>query len=248
MVSTSSSDTPSTDIPDLFEGERKALEKARTIGANTGANAQEYRVALTELTEHFERLLRETRRLIGRSDRAEREMQALALQLQYRATHDALTGVLNRGAVIEQASKALRLERTVVVLLDIDDFKKVNDDFGHPAGDSVILGVVHCLRSIVKERGVIGRVGGEEFTVVLPQHNLTDALQLAESMRSAIYSHTFAPPVNRPITASFGVSANLIGTGFDIAYGLADCALYAAKRGGRNRVEFADPQGNQVYT
>ncbi|RAS20445.1 GGDEF domain-containing protein [Paraburkholderia bryophila] len=242
MVSTSSSDTPSNDAPDLFRSESEALEKARAIHANADADAEQSRLALAELIGHFERLMRETRRLIGRSDRAEREMHALTQQLQYRATHDALTDVLNRSAVIERTIKALRVDRAVMILLDIDEFKKVNDDFGHPIGDAVILGIVDCLRRIVGDRGVIGRVGGEEFTVLLPGHDLADALHLAEKMRAAIGSHVFAAPVNRRITASFGVSANAIRTDFDTAYGLADSALYKAKRGGRNRVEFADQQ------
>jgi diguanylate cyclase (GGDEF)-like protein len=241
-VSTSSSDTPSNDAPDLFRSESEALEKARAIHANADADAEQSRLALAELIGHFERLMRETRRLIGRSDRAEREMHALTQQLQYRATHDALTDVLNRSAVIERTIKALRVDRAVMILLDIDEFKKVNDDFGHPIGDAVILGIVDCLRRIVGDRGVIGRVGGEEFTVLLPGHDLADALHLAEKMRAAIGSHVFAAPVNRRITASFGVSANAIRTDFDTAYGLADSALYKAKRGGRNRVEFADQQ------
>lgn len=242
MVSPSSSDAPSNDAPDLFKNESEALEKARAIHANVDVDAQQCRLALAELIGHFERLMRETRRLIGRSDRAEREMHALTQQLQYRATHDALTDVLNRSAVIERTIKALRVDRAVMILLDIDEFKKVNDDFGHPVGDAVILGIVDCLRRIVGEQGVIGRVGGEEFTVLLPGYDLADALQLAEKMRGAIGSHVFATPVNRRITASFGVSANLVRTDFDTAYGLADSALYKAKRGGRNRVEFADPQ------
>jgi len=159
-------------------------------------------------------------------------MHKLTQQLQYRATHDALTGVFNRSAVIERTSKALRMERTVLILLDIDEFKKVNDDF---------LGVVDCLQRVVGERGLIRRVGGEEFTVVLPRHDLNDALQLAESMRSTISGHIFEPPVTRRITASFGISANAVGTDFDTSYGLADAALYRAKRGGHNRVEFANP-------
>lgn len=242
MVSTSFSDAPSNDAPDLFQNESEALEKARAIHANVDADAQQCRLALAELIGHFERLMRETRRLIGRSDRAEREMHALTLQLQYRATHDPLTDVLNRSAVIERTSKTLRFDRAVMILLDIDDFKKVNDDFGHPVGDAVIRGIVDCLRRIVGEQGVIGRVGGEEFTVLLPGHDLADALQLAEKIRAAIGSHVFAAPVNRRITASFGVSANPLGTDFDTAYGLADSALYKAKRGGRNRVEFDGPE------
>ncbi|CAN0618923.1 Diguanylate cyclase [Burkholderia multivorans] len=235
-MSTSSSDASSDDALDLFRNESEALEKARAIRATEGADAQEYRRALGELIGHYERLMRETRRLIGRSDRAERLMHSLTRQLQYRATHDALTDVFNRGAVIERATKALRADRAVMILLDIDEFKKVNDDFGHPAGDAVILGIVGCLQRVVGDRGVIGRVGGEEFTVVLPGYDLDDALQLAESMRSAIGNHVFAPPVNRRVTASFGVSANAIGTDFDTAYGLADSALYRAKRSGRDRV------------
>lgn len=229
------------DTPDLFRSESEALEQARAIREDAHAPAQRYREALGELIVHYERLMRETRRLIGRSDRAEREMQALTQQLQYRATHDALTGVLNRSAVIERTVKALRADRAVMILLDIDDFKKVNDDFGHPAGDAVILGIVNCLRQILGTSGIIGRVGGEEFTVVMPGAQIADALPLAESMRAAIANHVFPAPVSRRITASFGVSDNPAGTDFDTAYGIADAALYAAKRSGRNRIEF-DPQ------
>jgi diguanylate cyclase len=237
----SSLDAPANDAPDLFQNENEALEKACAIHATAVADAGDYRQSLGELIGHFERLMRETRRLIGRSDRAEREMQALAQQLAHRATHDALTGVFNRSAVIERASKALRHGSAVMIILDIDEFKRVNDDFGHPAGDAVIMGIVACLRRIVGERGFIGRVGGEEFTVLLPGYEVDDALRQAENMREAIGKHVFASPVDRHITASFGVSANPAGTSFDTAYGLADAALYRAKRGGRNRVEFANP-------
>lgn len=239
MPPKSSPDAALGSVPDLFEHESAALEKARAVHAEAEADAGQYRQSLGELIGHFERLMRETRRLIGRSDRAEREMQALAQQLAHRASHDALTGVLNRSAVIERTSKALRTSNVAMIVLDIDEFKRINDDFGHPAGDAVILGVVNCLRRIVGEQGFIGRVGGEEFTVLLPGHEPAHAALLAERMREAISEHVFAPPVDRRVTASFGVSANVAGTGFDTAYGLADAALYRAKRSGRDRVEFA---------
>ncbi len=225
-------------IADLFRSEIEALESARAISADPDAHAESYREALVELIRHYERLMRETRRLIGRSDRAEREMQSLTQQLQHRAAHDSLTGVLNRSAVIERAVKSLRVDRAVMILLDIDEFKKINDDYGHPTGDSVILGIVNCLRETLGDAGILGRVGGEEFTVVLPGHNMSEGLGMAERMRAAIANHAFPPPVNRRITASFGVSDNRGGTDFDTAYGLADAALYSAKRSGRNRVAF----------
>ncbi|SAI07256.1 signaling protein [Bordetella ansorpii] len=252
-ASGSSQDAATSGAPDLFKSENDALDKARSAFDNQDASGQEYRQSLGELIGHFERLMRETRRLIGRSDRAEREMNALNIQLQtlaqqleYRATHDALTGVFNRSAVIELATKALAEGDSVMVVLDIDYFKRINDEFGHPAGDSVILGIVTCLRRIVGDEGIIGRVGGEEFTVVLPGYQLQQAVELAEAMRAAIAEHRFEPPVDRQITASFGLSANAGGTDFDAAYGLADEALYAAKRKGRNCVEIAQPLSGAV--
>jgi diguanylate cyclase len=235
-----SRDPSSNAEPDLFQTERAALEKARAMHALEGADAVAYRESLGALIEHYERLMRETRRLIGRSDRAEREMHALANQLAHRASHDALTGALNRGAIIEQATRSLRSNSVAMIVLDIDEFKKINDDFGHPAGDAVILGVVDCLRRMNGDRGFLGRVGGEEFTVLLPGEGLDSAMALAERMRAAIADSLAVPPVDRRITASFGVSANPVGTNFDSAYGRADAALYRAKRGGRNRVEPAD--------
>ncbi|WP_184139025.1 GGDEF domain-containing protein [Paraburkholderia atlantica] len=240
MRSTTSRDVSSGGAPDLFQNESTALAKARAMHSNIDADAAEYRQSLGELIEHFQRLMRETRRLIGRSDRAEREMQVLAQQLAYRASHDALTGVLNRSAVIERTTKVLRTSSAVMIILDIDEFKRINDDYGHPTGDAVISGVVDCLRRIVGEQGFIGRVGGEEFTVLLPGHEPARGAILAERMREAISDSLVVPPVERRITASFGVSINAVGTCFDTAYGLADAALYRAKRSGRNRVEFAD--------
>ncbi|MDF2641601.1 MAG: pleD 4 [Pseudomonas sp.] len=233
--------------PDLFQSETDALEQARSVLDLAEADAQVYRKSLSDLATHYERLMRDTRRLIGRSDRAEREMNALntqlqnlARQLEHRATHDALTGVLNRGAIIDQTVKALQTTGVVMIVLDIDHFKQVNDEFGHPAGDAVIQGIVGCLRRIVGNAGSVGRVGGEEFTVLLQSGQLDDGMKLAETLREAIAAHVFGDPINRQITASFGVSANPQGTSFDTAYGLADAALYRAKRSGRNRVERAD--------
>lgn len=229
---------------DLFDAEHQTLLAARTAyeqGEQAGALACHQ--ALGVLLASYERLLRETRRLVRRSDRAELEMtqlnqrlQELADELEYRATHDPLTSVLNRAAIIDRVNGHFTQQGLALIVLDIDHFKRINDSFGHPVGDGVILGVVRCLKATVPATAHIGRVGGEEFTVLLPQHDSEGAARVAEDMRAAIAAHAFGLPDASRITASFGVSWRAGGGSFDDAYGLADEALYAAKRGGRNRV------------
>jgi diguanylate cyclase (GGDEF)-like protein len=231
------------EAPDLFASEQAALDAARAAHAGDG-DAQQ---ALGELLGHYERLLRETRRLVQRSDRAERNMnllnlrlQELASQLEFRASHDPLTGALNRGAVIEHASELLAQEDVVLIVLDIDHFKQVNDSFGHPAGDTVIQSVVSCLRELLGAEAAIGRVGGEEFSVVWSGLTATEGRLLAERIRAAIASQAYPAPIERPVTASVGISWNARGSTFEQAYSRADQALYRAKRSGRNCVCLAD--------
>jgi len=201
------------------------------------------RCALGELLTAYERLLRETRRLVRHSDRAELEMtqlnqrlQDLANELEYRATHDSLTGIFNRAAIIELVDRHFKRQDLALIVLDIDHFKRVNDSFGHPVGDQVIVGVVDCLKRVVPATASIGRVGGEEFTVLLPGQSGEAAQEVAETVRRTIERHTFGLPDGSAITASFGVSWAAAGGKFDDAYNQADEALYLAKRSGRNQV------------
>jgi len=228
---------------DLFAAETTALAEARRVVADANRDAGEYRVALEQLADHYRRLMREMRRLILHGDRQERELtrlngelQELAKKLDHKARHDALTGVYNRGAIIERISDHLGRHAVSLIVLDIDHFKGVNDEFGHPAGDAVIVELVARLRNALADNGEIGRVGGEEFTIVLPHFDLARAAALAETMRVAVAATPFAFPAGRTVTASFGVSWNPLGTSFDVAYGGADAMLYEAKRGGRNKV------------
>lgn len=228
---------------DLFESEESALRAAAEVHAQDQLDAGSYREALGALMDHFRRLVRETRRVIVHSDRQERELNALnaklkqiAAELDYKATHDPLTGAFNRRAVIERTEGHLRTRATALIVLDIDHFKRINDECGHPAGDAVIVELVARLRAAVPEHAEIGRVGGEEFTVVLPGIDLRAAAELAERMRSHVANTPFATPAGRMVTASFGVSHTPAGGTFDDAYGDADNALYEAKRGGRNGV------------
>ncbi|HEY4073190.1 MAG TPA: GGDEF domain-containing protein [Herbaspirillum sp.] len=231
---------------DLFEAETAALARAYKALAINNPPADGYRPALEELITYYERLMRETRRLIARSDRTEKELntlnatlQRLSAELDYKARHDDLTGALNRGAVFERANYFLRQGPLSLIVLDIDFFKRINDAFGHPAGDGVIRELVARLNTTLNSIGEVGRVGGEEFTVLLPRIDLLGAMRLAEAVRRAIAEEVFICLPSHPVTASFGVSWIDAGGDFETAYGDADAALYQAKHAGRNRVEQA---------
>lgn len=228
---------------DLFEAEESALRAAADTHALDSLDAGSYRDALGTLIAQFRRLVRETRRVIVHSDRQERELNMLnarlsqlAAELDYKAKHDPLTGAFNRRAVIELAEAHLHGNALALIVLDIDHFKRINDEHGHPAGDAVIVELVARLRAVAPEHAEIGRVGGEEFTVVLPSMQLQTAVALAERMRTHVAATPFAMPAGRTVTASFGVSHTPSGGTFGEAYGRADAALYEAKRRGRNAV------------
>jgi diguanylate cyclase (GGDEF)-like protein len=229
--------------PDLFESESRALRAGQAVYETCVGSDDVCHQALGELLTAYERLLRETRRLVRHSDRAELEMtrlnqrlQDLANELEYRATHDSLTGIFNRAAIIELVDRHFKRQDLALIVLDIDHFKRVNDSFGHPTGDRVIVGVVDCLKRVVPATASIGRVGGEEFTVLLPGQSGEAAQAVAESVRHAIEVHPFGLPDGSAITASFGVSWAPLGGKFDDAYNQADEALFTAKRSGRNQV------------
>lgn len=229
---------------DLFEVETAILARANHVVASGADEPKQYRLALEELVQSYGRLMRESRRLIARSDRTERELnllnaklQQLSDELDYKAKHDNLTGALNRGAIFERAHRYLEKSSLSLIVLDIDFFKRINDEFGHPTGDAVIRELVNRLRQGLDDRGDIGRVGGEEFTILLAGVSLDEAVQLAEEIRLAIVQELFSCLPSRAVTASFGVSWSAAGSDFEDAYARADAALYKAKHGGRNRVE-----------
>lgn len=226
----------------LFEAEMAALARANAALA-CGSSCAQLREALEDLTAHYHRLMRETHRLIRHGDRTEAELstantklQQLSAELEYKARHDTLTGSLNRGAVFDLARRYLTQAPLSLIMLDIDFFKCINDTYGHPAGDAVIRELVERLRAVLGDAGHIGRVGGEEFTILLPDTALQAAAHIAERIRASVANHAFDCLPQHPVTASFGISWSTPGTPFEQAYSQADAALYQAKKQGRNQV------------
>lgn len=233
---------------ELFARETAILHDARTMAAREGLPADDYRQALATLAEDYQRMMRESQRLISRSDRAEFELnrlneqlQALTTALEYKATHDPLTGIYNRGAIIERIQRALDAGPVALTVIDIDHFKRINDAFGHPTGDAVICGLVQRVQNVLDAPASVGRIGGEEFTILHPGADLDQALDLARRIHASLNAQPLEALPQWPVTASFGVNRADRGTPFEELYGRADAALYDAKQQGRNRV-VAAPQ------
>ena len=169
------------------------------------------------------------------------ERKELEERLTHEAATDALTGLLNRRAFIERvdAERAAR-STTTLAMLDIDHFKAVNDTHGHPAGDTVLRAFAGICRAAAGPEAVIGRIGGEEFGVLLAGHPLPEAEAILEKLRAAIQSARIDIGDREiGITASIGATEVEAGPTASEFLNRADKALYEAKNAGRNRLRLA---------
>jgi len=167
--------------------------------------------------------------------------------LQFQASHDLMTSIWNHAAILDilaaELARCRREQSSVgVILVDIDHFKKVNDCCGHLAGDSVLRETVRRLKSQLRPYDSIGRYGGEEFLIVVPNCGQQQSLNQAERLRLAVSEAPMdIPGGNMSITVSAGVSQGCVTdpAGVDCVLKAADLALYRAKERGRDRVEAA---------
>lgn len=175
------------------------------------------------------------------------------IELQKLAATDELTHAYNRRQFLElgetEIRRAIRFEHPLALaLLDIDHFKLVNDTYGHPIGDEVLIALVQICRAHIREVDLFARLGGEEFVLLLPETELAQAMQVAERLRAAIAAtpiETCAGSIT--ITVSLGVVTLLADdTTLAMLLGRVDRALYAAKQLGRNRVIAWPPETNAI--
>jgi len=188
-------------------------------------------------------------RLQGLAERvASMEQEALGYrehleEQRQKALIDPLTGLPNRAAWAERLEQEMLAWQEngghlLMAMLDLDHFKRINDSYGHQAGDKVLKIVANELRKRLRSRDFIARFGGEEFVLLVPQTALGSGIELAETLRGAIEACPFHFKGERvTITLSIGITAFRSGERSDAVLKRADEALYRAKHLGRNRVE-----------
>ncbi|HYC43123.1 MAG TPA: GGDEF domain-containing protein, partial [Noviherbaspirillum sp.] len=169
--------------------------------------------------------------------------------LRRKSLIDPLIGTWNRGAIMRILTiEAIRCDKAGVplslIVADLDYFKKINDTYGHPAGDAVLVKVASRLRSCIRPQEALGRYGGEEFLIVLPGSSHKTAMAVAERMRATIAAQ---PESINGVALNLTISAGIASTDLfpsvstEELISKADIALYAAKDAGRNRVITATP-------
>lgn len=176
--------------------------------------------------------------------------------LRIQATHDPLTGVWNRRAILEILGNDLARSRregppVAAVIADLDHFKRINDTYGHVAGDIALCEAVSRMRTLLRPYDAIGRYGGEEFLIVLPGCTAQDAVRLAERLRLGISQETVTVPGGHVVvTSSLGIAASdtIAAPDATSLVQAADAALYRAKACGRNRLELATAADIAAYT
>jgi diguanylate cyclase (GGDEF)-like protein len=169
-----------------------------------------------------------------------RELTAKLVELSGLAHHDALTGLINRREFDRRLSYELarcaRTRQTCTVLMcDLDNFKAVNDEYGHPAGDAVLKRVANELLAGVRTIDTVARIGGEEMAVLLVECDIADAHHIAERLRRAVATHGENASA---VTISIGVADSGSAASAEELIAAADRALYEAKRAGRDRVGY----------
>lgn len=169
------------------------------------------------------------------------------IELRKLARSDPLTGLYNRYSLDEHANREVQRSKRYqmplsLIVLDIDRFKRINDAYGHAAGDRVLIRVARELTRATRETDIVFRIGGEEFLILLSCTSSREAAVVAERLRSGIESmEVDGTGRSLSVTASFGVSELAKGEGWEVAFNRADSALYEAKRRGRNRIAERNP-------
>ncbi len=224
-----------------------AKNQMEDVIAGLSAEADDYLIKPFNFQELRARLQAGTRVVKLQADLASKHQE-----LNYRATHDSLTNLWNRPGILEIASRELargnREKRPLwLAIVDIDHFKKINDTLGHAAGDIILCEVAQRMRSALRSYDLIGRYGGDEFLVVMPDLDERQAVDLVERLRNQVGKiQVDVMNVQIDVSVSLGVALNNGSSLIEHLIHSADKALYRAKAGGRNRIAFAGSETEYI--
>lgn len=172
------------------------------------------------------------------------QLRVANTKLQKLATYDWLTGCFNRGAFTHEVSETLEAaasRTSALLVIDVDNFKTINDSHGHDRGDDALRLIAGTLQQVVGSAVPVGRLGGEEFAIFLADTTNQEAGSIAEKLRSAVARLAFVTEGNGcPLSVSIGGAIFTGATDFRTLYRMADACLYQAKAEGRNRVALVD--------
>ena len=240
----------------IYGRESQWLERVKTIQTDRGISKKDLIEEYIELGNEYGKLLKQAikitrigdthqKKLLLASEQIEKQREELSIaykKMEILARTDPLTQLSNRRDFLEKFQQEInRYERNPrpfsLVLGDIDDFKLVNDRYGHDCGDFVLVTVAKMLRSMVRKQDIVGRWGGEEFILLLPESPLAGGVTAAEGIRKRIAAEIFSFKGHQlSITVTFGVSEFENNMDADTCIKRADDALYSGKRIGKNRV------------
>ena len=179
------------------------------------------------------------RRLHARLAAAHEALSAAHSALVEKSRRDFMTGFLNRESFLQELRERRRTDKGALLIIDADDFKSINDQYGHLVGDEALRQIAAAIGRIVRHEDVVGRIGGEEFAVLLSRASMPDAAILAERIRVEVEQILFSPQgVAQPLTVSIGGVALDPEMSVSAHMRIADARLYAAKRQGRNLTVF----------
>jgi diguanylate cyclase (GGDEF)-like protein len=176
------------------------------------------------------------------------EIESLQGELVRSARYDSLTGLYNRGTFLAEFEREVSRSARggpafSLAIFDLDQFKQINDRYGHPVGDRVLKAFADALRASIRKHDVVGRYGGEEFALLMPQTGKETAVRVAERVRRELEARGVSVDGKRiEVTVSAGIASHGVdGQDWDALLTAADDALYEAKHAGRNRICAAKP-------
>lgn len=199
------------------------------------------------LTQRYQKQMRQLQKIVRISDHYQEMMRDLNEALKIASTQDPLTGLANRRLMLDRlkAEEALSKRRVApfsIAIIDVDHFKRINDDFGHDVGDSALTQIAQTLIKTLRAYDICARWGGEEFMILFPETSGDMAREIADRLRVLVHDLQLRDiPEKHPFSVSIGVAEHSIIGEVSDTVKRADQALYAAKHAGRNTVVVAGP-------